>query len=599
MYLSRIKINNFRNFSNLDVKLAGNIVVVGENGVGKSNLLYALRVLLDPTLPENARDLKLTDFWNDIAKTDSTSRITISVEFQGFEDNPATNALLGDYRDDIDHRIARLTCECRVKSDIAGLPQKDSDLETIFYGGDQELTRLEPSLRRRILLELLPALRDAESELQNWSRSPLRPLLESAYSSVTELDLLDIQNAVDEAAKSLTGFPSVSKLETDISTLFEKMSGPNQHVEPQLGLGPTDINRLYRNIRLLIDGGKRQLNEASLGSANIMYLTLKLLDLKRRINEDERDQTFLAIEEPEAHLSTHLQRSVYRHLFEKIGIDEPTTSVLLTTHSPQIASVAPLRSLVLLKKSMEQGTVGHSTAAINLTTADEQDLTRYLDVTRAEMLFARGIILVEGDAEKFLLPEFAKQLGYDLDYLGITVCSVSGTHFTPYAKLLSSLGIPFSILTDWDPRTDGQPRGQNRITNLVETIATVKTPKTAPELTAKLKAIKDVDKLKVACQQHGVFTNNHTLEVDLFHGGLKTQVIETLREKINYRATTVEAINQWEKNSAALNSEKYLKIIEGIGKGRFAQRLASRLNGIKPPHFIHQAIQFVVDNVQS
>lgn len=60
------------------------------------------------------------------------------------------------------------------------------------------------------------------------------------------------------------------------------------------------------------------------------------------------------------------------------------------------------------------------------------DLERYLDVTRGEMIFGRGVILVEGDAELYLVPVLAKLAGIDLEQLGITVCSVGGTNFEPY-----------------------------------------------------------------------------------------------------------------------------------------------------------------------
>ena len=68
MYLSRIRISNFRNFSELDVSLGGNVVVVGENRVGKTNLLYALRLIFDPTLADSARQLTRSDFWDGLRR---------------------------------------------------------------------------------------------------------------------------------------------------------------------------------------------------------------------------------------------------------------------------------------------------------------------------------------------------------------------------------------------------------------------------------------------------------------------------------------------------------------------------------------------------
>src|ERR1700761_5354620 len=109
MHLSRIRIGNFRNFSELDVELAGNLVIVGENRVGKSNLLHALRLIFDATLPDSARQLGKSDFWDGIEKPGADDTIEIRVEISDFEDDLDILALLTDFRLDDDPSTARLS----------------------------------------------------------------------------------------------------------------------------------------------------------------------------------------------------------------------------------------------------------------------------------------------------------------------------------------------------------------------------------------------------------------------------------------------------------------------------------------------------------
>ena len=113
MELARISISNFRNFAALDVSLAGNVVVVGENRVGKSNLLYALRLLLDPTLPDSARQLAFSDFWDGLDVPATDNKITIAVEITDFEGNLDVLAMLTDYRLADDPQRVRLVFEFR------------------------------------------------------------------------------------------------------------------------------------------------------------------------------------------------------------------------------------------------------------------------------------------------------------------------------------------------------------------------------------------------------------------------------------------------------------------------------------------------------
>jgi putative ATP-dependent endonuclease of the OLD family len=144
VYLSRIKIENFRNFSELDVELCGNVVVVGENRVGKTNLLYALRLLFDPTVPDSARQLSISDFWDGVGTPDAGDAITIMVEIKGFEDNLNINALLTDFRLDDDPETVRLTYQFRSRADLDGAPTTDNDFEFVTFGGEDEAKTAKP-----------------------------------------------------------------------------------------------------------------------------------------------------------------------------------------------------------------------------------------------------------------------------------------------------------------------------------------------------------------------------------------------------------------------------------------------------------------------
>jgi putative ATP-dependent endonuclease of OLD family len=252
---------------------------------------------------------------------------------------------------------------------------------------------------------------------------------------------------------------------------------------------------------------------------------------------------------------------------------------------------------LLLKDTPKDGTVGRSSASLDLEDGEIDDLTRYLDVTRAEILFARGVILVEGDAERFLVPEFARMLKISLDPLGITVCSVSGTNFQPYAKFLTGLGIPFAIVTDWDPRTgDRKPLGYNRTLQLVTTIEQTRTGDEPEKLIEELKKINQYNDFCDRCEEFGVFSNHNTLELDLFEGGYADAIIETLRET-KFGTERTKLIDAWKEDNDALDPQQFLSMVESIGKGRFAQRLASRMDDLEVPPYIGAAIKFIAARV--
>ena len=587
MRISRLRIENFRNFEALDLDIAVNTVVVGENKIGKTNLLYAMRLVLDPSLPDSARQLKDEDFWDGLPRpVGREHKITVSIDLTDFEGDENQVALLADHLVESEPMTARLTYVFQPLDTLEGHPTKESDYEFILYGGECPENRLGFDIRRRLPLDLLPALRDAEGDIGNWRRSPLRPLLDAVGGKINREALIALAKNITEATEAAAQNEEVRWLVDAINDRVRAMVGPSHAVETALGFSPNDPERLLRALRLFIDAGKREIGAASLGSTNVLYLTLKALELDQSVAERQRHHTFLAIEEPEAHLHPHLQRLVYRDFLRsppEQGGTSPVT-VILTTHSPHIVSVAPLNSIVLLRKTEDgRSSEGVSTAKLQLAPDIVADLERYLDVTRGEMLFAKGVILVEGEAERFLLPALAKENGIDFDELGISVCAVGGTNFRPYIELLGERGLrlPVSVLTDGDSKENGKKAGEARVLSMLQEVLAPR------DLTGRPK----LERLGMA-REHGFFVGNQTCEIDLFRSGLHNEIGETLGELAPGDASKARAL-AWRTDPDSLDPERMLRDIIAIGKGRFAQRLSTRITAGHWPDYMREGIEYV------
>jgi putative ATP-dependent endonuclease of OLD family len=279
MHISRIHIINFRNFKNLDIKLSENIVVLGENKVGKTNLLFALRLILDPSLPDSARRLRIEDFWDGLERPlKKDDIIQISVEFSDFEDNDNLLAVLADHLIQPDPMVARITYKLQPKAGLEGSPKSDTDYEFMIFGADREDNVVGYDLRRWMPLDLFPALRDAEADLARWTKSPLRPLIDRAAKTLDSTELASIAGELHSTTLKIAALPELSSVVDEVNRQLVTMVGENHAVVTALGFAPTDPERLLRALRLMIDGGKRTVSEASLGSANVLYLALKHLE---------------------------------------------------------------------------------------------------------------------------------------------------------------------------------------------------------------------------------------------------------------------------------------------------------------------------------
>jgi putative ATP-dependent endonuclease of OLD family len=321
----------------------------------------------------------------------------------------------------------------------------------------------------------------------------------------------------------------------------------------------------------------------------------------------------VALEEPESHLHPHLQRLVFRDFLS--AAQNRKQPVLISTHSPHLVSATSIKNLVLLKDCGLDGSKAVSAYKFvqSLDDRSYKDLERFLDITKSEMIFSKGVVFVEGDVEMLLIPEFAEILKKPLDQFGISVCNVYGTHFGHVVTLANELDIPFIVLTDGDKFEE--VTGLKRAINLLERLNPLRQKRLQILHDDGRKDRKAAVRKFLRCK--GIFVNEWTLEPSLLESGLADELKQTFDELGEELGQKVRAgsnhIDSYLNSKTDENMKKILAAIADTrwGKGRFAQRLVSHIRARSEllvtqdqknaivPEYIKSGIEFLIKRVDS
>ena len=571
MYLAELSIFNFRKLR--DVRLSfqpGLNVLVGPNNVGKTAVVDALRALLagyDEPFPRldaedvhrpsggtPAGDIEFRYVFRDLSADDEADFLAAL--------NPGTDG--------------RLEAHITIRYSQA---DKTGRLRPKRWCGEHEDVGLTTDMMENLRGVNLPPLRDASQGLKPNRTSRLSRLFQLLANDAGRQGINEALKQLDEELKK---HEPIVNTQTAIKSRHDKMLGPQLAQALDLGLSGSDFLRLASRLSLLVDAFEIEQN--GLGFNNLIFMAVVLSELAKNPEASYRS---LIIEEPEAHLHPQLQAVLLSYLETIRAVEgEKPVQLFVTSHSPNFASIAKLDSLsCLVDTGASVETFFPRTIAFGK--GKKEKLERYLDVTRAELFFARRVIFVEGAAELMLVNVLAERCNYKLREHGVSLISVEGLNFDSFLPLFGekALKVPVAVITDADPMDD--PVGD------AEPQAVYPAPNDAVKVSDNTAKMKECEDAFVR-----VFNGLKTLEYDFaLHADNRTAMLKALKQlhpKIGaIVAAAVEAAEGDAAKARALFTGMFERPQNNVQKGRFGQALAQVIAAganCVVPDYIRQAI---------
>jgi putative ATP-dependent endonuclease of the OLD family len=478
MYISEVKIQNFRLFGSggdaFHIQLnPGLTAIVGENDAGKTAFIDALRFVLGTRDQESLR-LETTDF-HFSSTGEMSSQISIRIKFSGLTQSDRgafAEYLTYDTTGDA-NKISLIVTWLAKRNDQQSPRRRYMPVEW-RTGDDASGPLLDAGARFLLTATYLRPLRDAEramsagrgsrlSQILQYTKEikehgePFNPTLVNADPSM--LSVLGLGDYYSHLIENSAGVNSTRKILNEKYLHPLSFSGDTLNARVKIAGSRDDAMRLRQLLEKLevslgstdVAGGA---HGRGLGSNNLLFMACELLLL----GAESEGFPLLLIEEPEAHL--HPQRQIRLMAFlqeqaQQKRVDGQSIQIIVTTHSPNLASDVDFQNLVLIRKrkafSMAEGRT-------KLANTDYRFLRRFLDVTKANLFFARGVMIVEGDAENILIPVIARLIGRDFREYGVSVVNVGGVGLRRYARVFmradpgtdGELQLPVACVTDMD-----------------------------------------------------------------------------------------------------------------------------------------------------
>lgn len=530
MKIENVTISNFRSIIHVNIGFEDLMMFIGQNNHGKSNILYAILFffgeikLEDLDFFDGTEELYVEILFKELDENDQVTfkkylthdnKILVrksayrsgSFQYNGYLNNPIEDFLqeinAKNYKKreiaetlpfyDKLPQSGTIKIDDIIKAQKEYIEENSSELSFNYEMEESNFLGLK-SVAQGIFGEVffIPAVKNINDDLSSNKSSIFTKLYSKVISLITSSDgdIANIKEQVNNQFKKFKKYNENQSINVDrpveLNVFETKLStnlaewGVNLEVEV---LSP-NIDEVFRSsVNIWIhDGIKTDINRKGHGLQRALTFSL-IKTLSEQVQEEASlegqnrqvsKSSYFIFEEPELYLHPQAQKSLLYSL-ENLSLN---SQVVLCTHSSSLISLEKYKSIAIVRKD-------NNTKETNITQYQEEileedekknfQLVSWINQDRAELFFAKKVILLEGATEKTVIPYIAKKLGiFKYEYTLID-CG-SKNNIPSYVKLLEKFKIPYIAVYDKDHQTRKQQdaidiadRDSQKIEDLIDT----------------------------------------------------------------------------------------------------------------------------------
>ncbi len=362
---------------------------------------------------------------------------------------------------------------------------------------NEVLQPLKPeSLKKLIRVDVISEQRGLGAEDSTDQKGPysekqrLNKLLRDYYDrilnpeSFPEIDDLEFLGHQQTLEKGFT-----DRLNQQFKAPFNELTsmgypgiGGNPTVEIAAKISGMDALQKSSSVQYRFDQNEEEFLPESylgLGYQNLIYLTFRLLEFRDKwmrvgksassgdnVKEQIEPIHLVLVEEPEVNLHAQVQRVFVSKAYDTLRNHsdlrekenpEYNTQMVISTHSTHIIDDIDFKDLRYFRRNdadaslnMDHTLIANMSELFGKPKDELLFVAKHLKLTHCDIFFADGVIFVEGQAERLLVPEFISKRFPELTKRYISMLEVSGAHSHKYRELVEKLGIVTLVLTDLD-----------------------------------------------------------------------------------------------------------------------------------------------------